>query len=337
MALIKLTEQERKSVRKRLLKWYNITTSSGKMITSTEAHRMLFSTLSELGIADVNIPVGRAEAPSYETLGMTRNAGPPTKEEIARYKEVTGGGILDENGFVAQILLFDNDLIRDRSAVMSFKGLSDLYTKYLGRANDFNHSFRVQDARCRIIDLGLGYDPSSNLHPNRPTDKMMSILPGGNAYDGVYTALWGTVAFPFIAGDDTISKIKSGLIKDESVCFSTTPGTDLCSECMTPLTHSFCFTECDEHGFTGGRTEEGNLISCVMTGVDDALTFGLVSDGAVTRAGIQLMPNKTEAQAIEKATALLHRHANSQAFTTEHLTWDNTKLAMPVGSQTITS
>jgi hypothetical protein len=288
MALIKLTEDQRRAVRKRLVKWHQTATRSGRYITTAEAHRELFAAFSDLGIAEVNIPVGRATKPNYAELGMTRKAGQPTDEDKRRYTEVTRGGTLTDEGLVVQALLFDNDLITDRSAVMSYQGLVDLHQKYLGRANDFNHSFDANDARCRIIDLGLGSDPNTRLHEDRPDRGLLSLSNVGP--NASYTALWATLAFPFMEGDTAIERVKNGLILDESIAFRTGPGQDLCSECLKPLQHSMCYTECEEHGFVGGRTEEGSLIVSIMNGVADAFTFGLVSDGAIKRAGLVTDP-----------------------------------------------
>lgn len=310
MALLKPNKEQTKIIKRRLTKWYNLTTSSGRQVGTTEAHRMLFAAFADVGVGEVNISKGRASIPDYASLGMKRKACSPTEEDIARYAEVTGGGKLTKDGLIVQALMFDNDLITDRSAVMSFKGLTELCSKYMGRANDFNHSFNVQDARCRIIDLGLGYDPNTQFHPDRPTTNL-GKLPGATYYDSVYTALHATLAFPYVENDQTIDKVLSGLIKDESVAFATTPGTEFCSECLTPLTHSFCYTQCDEHGYVGGRVEDtGSLICNVMTSVADAFTFGLVSDGAIARAGIVLNPTNEVEQEEETSIVIPDNNRN---------------------------
>lgn len=290
MALIKPTKEQRKFVKKQLVTWAR---SQPGPVTTTAAHRMFHMLLRDLGIGAQPISVGRAPAPSYGELGMTRKAGPPTEADREAYRLVTGGADLPEVGsFVTHALFNDTDLLTDRFMVKSTKTLFDLYDRYRGRANDFNHSFDVLEARCRVIDLGIGTDPNVVLHPDTPIAALEKLNPHGK-YNGQYMALWSLLAFPPLAGDDTIDRIRLGLIKDLSIAFADSQV--LCSICVADgtlqeMVHSMCFTECPEHGFPGGRTEEGTLVAGIIHGVEDALTFGLVSDGAVKRACLVLDP-----------------------------------------------
>lgn len=254
-------------------------------------NRIFYNILSDMGFVDNRSPGKRAIPPNYEELGFDRVAGPPDATDIEQYKYVTNGGDLTDNGLVTQALLFDNDLITDRYHVATLNLLMDLYNQYLGRANDFNHKFDVTQARCRIIDMGMGSDPNCQMHSDVPVDSLTRLSPS-NIVAGTYTALYATLAFPEYPNDpqNIIQSVKSGLIQDLSLSFFTADKCTYCSVCLEPMSPFWFWYYCENHGFPGGQTQSGERVVAIMDRADDALTFGLVSDGAVKRAGIILDP-----------------------------------------------
>lgn len=264
--------------------------------------RVLYQILSSLGFEDARSPGARALAPNYAEVGMTRKAGAPTKAEIDKYAEVTGGGEITDKGLVVQGLLFDTDLITDRYAVVTLNTMVDLYDKYLGRANDFDHSFDITHARCRIIELGLGSDSEVKLHKDTPSESLATLSPA-NPYSKTYLALYATLAFPDIANDPyrTIDSIKSGVMRDISIAWG--GGCSYCSVCLNAMESFYCWNYCEEHGFPGGRTEDGTAVVEIKDGAADAFTFGLVSDGAVKRAMLVLDPTAAKAGKMESSAS----------------------------------
>lgn len=254
-------------------------------------NRVFYQILQDLGFNDSRSAGKRAEDPNYAELGFDRVAGEPTSADIAKYAKVTNGATLTNQGFVTQALFFDNDLIPDRYSVATLNLLVDLYNKYLGRGNDFNHEFNATMARSRIIDVNLGSDPSVILHPDTPVEAMKRFSPTNPLSDS-YTAFFGTLAFPYVENDqyDTINSVKSGLIDDISIAFQNMEHTTYCSVCLDPMSRFWFWSYCEEHGFPGGRTEDGTAVVSIMDRASDVFTFGLVSDGAVKRAGIVLDP-----------------------------------------------
>ena len=293
MALIKPTTEQRKFIRKQMVTWAKLQKAAGRPLNTNEAHGVLYSVFADLGIGAQNTAGYRASRPSYTSLGMTRKAGEPTDEDREKYAIVTGGAELPAGSLVIQALFNDTDYIGDRHYAKSINALFDLHDRYLGRANDRNHSFNVNDAACRVIGLGMGTDPDIKLHPDTPVEAMKVLTPH-SPVNGVYTALWATLAFPKLEGDDTIERVKLGLLKDISIAFR--DAELLCSVCLTkykekrPMVHTACFTECEEHGFPGGLTDEGTRVVGIVNGVTDAFTFGIVSDGAIPRACMVLDP-----------------------------------------------
>lgn len=287
--LLKLSDRERREIKRQLLTWYKVSGEQlSPMVLGTFAHREFYSILRQMGYVVDQSAGPRAKKPKYSELGMTRGARYATDEDRARYAEITDGGDLGKDGYVVPVLLFDNDIITDRYQVMSYTGLTNLYEKYLGRANDFNHDFGVEQARGRLINLAIGTDPGTEMHPDLPTHALRQLSPH-NPWVGGYTALWGELAMPNLEFEDTIERVQKGLVKDVSIAFSLEEL--LCSECQNPMSHDMCFTWCDEHGFPGGRTEEGRLITGIIDSVKDVFTFGMVSDGAVKRAGLVIDPS----------------------------------------------
>lgn len=256
-----------------------------------DENRVFYQMLSDMGFSDVRAKIGRCAKPDYTALGFNRVAGAPTEEEIARYSQVTSGATLTDKGLVCQALLFDNDLITDRYHAATMNLLVDLYTKYVGRSNDFNHYFDVTQARCRVIDTHLGTDPGTKLHQDIPVEAISRLSPA-NAFSGVYTALYGTLAFPYLENDphQVLEKVCNGMIKDLSLAFFEAPKTTYCSICLEPMDVFWFWDYCEEHGFPGGQTDSGERVVAIMDRAMDALTFGLVSDGAVARACLVLDP-----------------------------------------------
>lgn len=298
--LIKLSDRERREIKRQLLTWYKVSGEQlSPMVLRTFAHREFYSILRQMGYA-VNQSAGsRAKKPKYSEIGMTQGARYATDEDRSRYREITDGGELGRDGYVVPVLLFDNDVITDRYEVMSYAGLTNLYEKYLGRANDFNHEFGVEQARGRLINLAIGTDPGTEMHPDLPTHALRQLSPN-NPWVGNYTAFWGELAMPHIEFEDTIERVQKGLIKDVSIAFSSEEL--LCSECVKPMSQDMCFTWCDEHGFPGGRTEEGRLVTGVIDSVKDAFTFGMVSDGAIKRAGFVIDPGDPTQEPVRTET-----------------------------------
>jgi len=270
--------------------------------------RVFYSILSDMGYPDSRAIGKRAPDPNYSELGFDRVAGAPTDSEIVRYAEVTNGGTLTKDGLVTQALFFDSDLIADRYSVATYNLLVDLASKYIGRGNDFNHEFDARQARARIIQTNLGTDPATSLHPDTPVQSLKTLSPN-NVVAGTYVALYGTLAFPkleneapsYQGGGNTIQSVSSGLVKDISIAFQPNPDTTYCSICLNKMDRFWFWSYCDIHGFPGGRMDDGTAVVEIMDHVSDVFTFGLVSDGAVKRAGIILDP-KIETASQSEAT-----------------------------------
>lgn len=271
--------------------------SIGQKQWATHAeNRTFYQILDSMGLSESRSTGKRAAEPNYAELGLTRVAGPPTEADIARYREVTNGGVLTDEGFVTSALFFDNDLITDRYSIATLNLLNDLYSKYIGRGNDFNHAFDARQARCRIIDLSLGADPSTELHSDTPVEALRRFSPN-NPLSSTYTALVGDLAFPKMDNDaggafgagSAIDSVKSALVKDISIAFQNAHKTTYCSLCLLPMDSFWFWSYCEEHGFPGGRLGSEAVVG-IMDRVSDVFTFGLVSDGAVKRAGIVLDP-----------------------------------------------
>lgn len=284
--LIKLTSEQRRDIKKRLLKWYR-SIDHNPVTLRSQAHRTFYSFTKELGLPRPDVVFGRSKKPNYSSLGMKMGARRPNQKDIEDYRMITDGADLPSDSLVTPVLLFDNDLITDRFEVVSFNALKDLYTKYVGRANDYNHDFSVEHAAGRLIRTEIGSDETTELHMDYPKHAM-DQLNSMNPFRNTYMALWGDFAMPNLSFDDTIERIEKGVIKDVSIAFNA-PAL-LCSECLKEMQSDMCFTWCDEHGFPGGRTEEGRLVVGIIDQISDAFTFGLVSDGAIKRAGIVLDP-----------------------------------------------
>lgn len=252
----------------------------------SEDYNILYASLADLGFSRFasvgGYSVGkRAKDPDYESLGITRKAGPPTSEDIERYRQVTAGGQLTEDGFVCPVVLSDNDLLPDRYKVHSFRSLTSLAAKYLGRANDNNHSFDVMEASGRLIDVWIGTDTSTEMHEHYPADTLRTIDPL-NPHEGEYAAICGLMAFPSESQMD-INKLKSALIQDVSIAFR--PDSSLCSICAVPMQWLWIFNYCEEHGFPGDiNAADGKPVVGIFTNCSDVRTFGHVSDGAAKRA-----------------------------------------------------
>jgi hypothetical protein len=290
--LIKLREIEKKAGYARFLR---LGVDPSAMQWNPLAQRAFYDAASEvieyLGYQDERKRGMRADPPNYRELGMERVAGEPTDEEREIYREVTKGGSLGEEGFVCHVLLADTDLLPDRYGQLSFRSLEGLRAKYLGRANDYNHSFDQLDAAGRVIDLAIGTDPGVALHPDRPTSALraLDVL---NPWAGDYAALWATMAFPSGVKDphDTIAKLKAGLVQDVSIAWSSLGAK--CSVCLADMQRYCGMYECEEHGMVGGRTEDTDeAVVSIYGPVQDVRVFGHVSDGAVRRARYVLDPN----------------------------------------------
>lgn len=248
-------------------------------------YAILYSSLSDIGYnvsASIGGSIGgpRAEPPDYKTLGFDKKAGAPSKDDIQRYRDITAGGELTEDGFVCPILLTDNDLIVDRYKVFSFRTMMDISAKYLGRSNDNNHSFDATEAAGRLIDIFVGNDPGVEMHADYPITALQTLDPG-NPFEGKYTAICGYMAFPAESGT-TIDKLKSGLIQDVSVAVK--PTSTKCSSCLEDMASIFIFNYCETCGFPGDKDEQGASIVGILSGCGDVRTFGHVSDGAAKRA-----------------------------------------------------
>ena len=266
-------------------------------VTQKENH-VFYSILRDMGFQDARSMGMRATAPDYSSIGLDRIAGLPTAKEIATYKTLTDGATLPDNSFICQAILSDNDLLEDRYSIKTLKFLNGLQSKYLGRANDYNHSFDVREARSRIIDMGIGTDPATKLSPDTPLESLSKLSPT-NPFSQTYTALYGTLAFPFLEDDpeQTIERVQNGMLKDISLAYASMADTTYCSTCLLindpqdSLMKSFwCWNYCEEHGFPGGIDKGGRRVVAIQDGVADCFTFGLVSDGAVKRAGLVLDP-----------------------------------------------
>lgn len=292
MGLIRLTKEQFATLEDKLVRAGLRPTA--RVGAGRPQNRVLYQILSSLGFEDSRSPGQRAMPPNYSELGMTRKAGPPTEADIAKYAEVTSGGTLTKDGLIVSALLFDTDLITDRYSVATLNTMVDLYDKYLGRSNDFDHSFDVTHARCRIIDIGLGSDVGVTLHRDTPVDALARFSPA-NPYAKTYLALHATLAFPHIEKDqyNVIENINAAIMRDISIAWS--GGISYCSICLNEMGSFFCWKMCEEHGFPGGRTEDDEAVVSIIDGASDAFTFGLVSDGAVKRAMLVLDPTANKA------------------------------------------
>lgn len=289
--LLKLSDREFGILERKLSRRGLLNTT----IRTTERHKhnLFYETLSDMRIGDVRASGYRAEKPDYRELGMSRVAGKPTEKDIDRYAEVTNGGRLDPDGYVTEALMFDTDVMPDRYGSATMNCLVDLYGKYLGRANDYNHSFDSREAICRVIDLSIGIDGQTVLHQDHPTKGKQGLSPM-NPYVGQYMALTATLAFP---GDtpkaqDDIARVQNSMTKDISIATQVPMEKSYCSECLKPMQSFWFWSYCEEHGFPGGTTDDGNRLVEIWDGADDAYVFGFVTDGAVRRAGVVLDPHK---------------------------------------------
>jgi hypothetical protein len=257
-----------------------------------QAYSLFYETLSDMKIGDVRSPGYRAPKPNYTELGMSRVAGTPTASEIEQYARVTNGGVIDSSGFICEALMFDTDLMPDRYGAATMNCLVDLYSKYLGRANDFNHSFDASESVCRVIGLSIGTDPKVDMHPHHPAKAMQSLSPM-NPYASQYMALVATLAFPGDTADAqyAITRAKNSLTKDISIATMIPGEKSYCSICLKNMERFWRWSYCEEHGFPGGTTEDGECLVEIWDGASDAFVFGFVSDGAVRRAGIVLDPH----------------------------------------------
>jgi hypothetical protein len=268
-------------------------------------NRIFYQILQSVGFQDSRNGGQRASIPNYTVLGFDRVASKPTKADIMRYSEVTNGADLTKEGLITQALFFDNDLITDRYAVASFSLLVDLANKYLGRGNDFNHNFDARQARSRIIDVNIGTDPGTALHPDTPIEALQTLSPN-SPVTSTYAAFYGTLAFPKLNenggawGANTIESVQSGMIRDLSLAWAL-DGHSLCSICLSPMETFWFWEYCGEHGFPGGRTDDGTAVVAIMQHAADAFTFGLVSDGAVKRAGLVLDPTMNQPEMVPMA------------------------------------
>lgn len=255
----------------------------------------VFAELGEMGYPDTRVSGERAAAPDYRELGFDRKASPPTDDDRERYRRVTRGAELGEDGFVCQVLLMDTDLLPDRYAAHTFRSLVGLKERYLGRANDINHSMSARDAGGRVIDMWIGVDEGVLLHQDHPTEAVVRYDPYLR-HARSYAALGATVAFPRVnEGARAIDDIRSGLVRDVSIAWSSGA---FCSECMVaedrrrPMIGFLGLFVCEEHGLAGGRdAETGRAVVAVYEDVRDAFTYGHVANGACRRASYVLDPD----------------------------------------------
>ena len=260
----------------------NLTTKFPKK----EDYASLYACLSDLGYhrfaaLDDYSAGPRVSPPDYKALGINRKAGAPSEQDIELYRQVTAGGELTKDGFVCPVILTDNDLITDRYKVHSFRSITSLATKYLGRSNDNNHSLDVTEAAGRLIDIFIGTDSATEMHEHYPSTALKVIDPL-NPYEGAYSAVCGLMAFP-AESQSTINKLKTGLVQDVSIAFRS--DSVVCSLCLKPMESFFWFNYCEEHGFPGEINEAtGQPVVGIFTTCSDVRTFGHVSDGAAKRA-----------------------------------------------------
>lgn len=289
--LIKFTPEQKREIKEQLVEWARANRHLNQFQMYSEAHRQFYKLAGEFGFADAARVMGRSKKPKYSNLGMTYGMQTATEDDVRRYAEVTDGAQLGKDGVVIPVLLTDNDLLTDRFMIHSFSGMVSLYEKYNGRGNDFNHRFDALQSRGRLINMHMGSDPSTELHPDSPISALERLSPS-NPLATQYVGLWGDFAMPRKDGDSTIKDITSGLMRDVSIAFSVAPNQLLCSMCLEPMRQGMCFDSCKEHGYPGGRNEEtGELMVSIMNEAADAFTFGIVSDGAVKQAGFVLDPD----------------------------------------------
>lgn len=279
---------ERKLSRRGLL-------SSDVHTSERQAFSLFYETLSDMKIGDVRSPGYRAPKPNYRELGMSRVAGPATDQDIEQYAKVTNGGKIDKSAYVCEALMFDTDLMPDRYGAATLNCLVDLYSRYLGRANDFNHSFDSSESICRVIGLNIGTDPGVEMHPHYPKKAMQSLSPM-NPYASTYMALTAILAFPGDTADAqyAISRVRNSMTRDISIATMIPGEKSFCSICLKNMERFWRWSYCEEHGFPGGTTDDGECLVEISDGASDAFVFGFVSDGAVRRASTVLDPNIKE-------------------------------------------
>lgn len=275
--MIKLSETERARVARRLERRG---VNFARRFALRRDSELLYEILEEAGHRDTRRAGPRAAPPNYEELGMTRVAGEPTEDEARAYYEITDGGVLKEGSYVCQVLLTDSDLITDRYSVFPYEALVGLMSKYLGRANDYNHSFDQRDAAGRLISVDVGYDPGVTMHPHHPEQALRSLAPM-NTVEGSYIALHGLMAFP-ADSVDTIRDIQNGIVRDVSIAWSCRGA--ICSACLKPMERFLFWNYCEMHGLPGGELSTGEMVVAIYSDIKDAFVFGNVSDGAVKRA-----------------------------------------------------
>jgi hypothetical protein len=277
--MIKLSETERARVARKLERRG---VNFARRFALKRDSDLLYELLEESGHTDARRAGPRAEPPNYEELGMTRVAGSPTDDEAKAYYDITSGGEVKDDAYVCSVLLTDSDLITDRYSVFPYEAMVGLMSKYLGRANDYNHSFDQKDAAGRLISVDVGYDPAVTMHPHHPSESLQALNPM-NSVEGSYIALYGTMLFP--GGElsrPTIEGIQSGLVRDVSIAWSCTGS--VCSACLKPMERFLWWNYCEMHGLPGGELATGDIVVAIYKEIKDVFVFGNVSDGAVKRA-----------------------------------------------------
>jgi hypothetical protein len=275
--MIKLSDTERARVARKLERRG---VNFARRFALKRDSEILYEVLEEAGHQDARRAGPRAEPPNYEELGMTRVAGEPTEEEARTYYEITDGGVLKEGSYVCSVLLTDSDLITDRYSVFPYEAMVGLMSRYLGRANDYNHSFDQKDAAGRLISVDIGLDPGVAMHPHHPAESLKALSPLNTA-EGSYLALYGLMAFP-AESEKTIVDIQNGIVRDVSIAWSCKGA--LCSACLKPMERFFFWNYCEMHGLPGGELATGDVVVAIYSEIKDAFVFGNVSDGAVKRA-----------------------------------------------------
>lgn len=254
------------------------------------AHSVLRYAIHRSGLGNAVTVAGRATVPNYKELGM-RKAGTPTDDDIAAYQSlgVAAGADVPEGSFVCDVILTDSDLMPDRFGIWSFRALAGLTSKYLGRANDTNHSFDQNDASGRLIDLWLGHDPGTALDQRAPVEALRRQDPI-NGYAGQYVALCGRMLFPAAPGNrDAIDALRTGLVQDVSIAWARGEAS-VCSVCDKEMGSYWFWEYCEEHGFPGGTTDEGEAVVAIYKEPSDVRVFGHVTDGACRRARYVIDP-----------------------------------------------
>jgi len=189
--------------------------------------------------------------PNYRALGINREAGFATDEEIVAFKGQTradGSPVGASDFFSTGALLANNDLIEDRSMRIPALEMARLGSMLEIRAkgSDYNHEFKAEDCTFRIIAPKIGTDLNIKLNSRL-----------GNTVKEPYTGLSARLLFPITEGKaqkDAVEDVRRGLLQDLSI---------------TPLFDAYTCGSCGELSISDVQLLDGKVTVIKLANVKD--------------------------------------------------------------------